>query len=516
MNVVLYLRYSSDKQTEQSIEGQQRICTEYCDRNGLKIVDIYVDRALSASKNIEKRTEFQRMIKDSEKGTFEAVIVYKLDRFSRNRYDSATYKNKLKKNGVKVISATENISDNPEGVILESLLEGMAEYYSRELAQKVTRGMNETALKGNSCGGTIPLGYKIENKKYVIDTDTASLVKEIFTRFNTGERLMEIANDFNGRGLRTSTGSKFNKNSFQNLLKNEKYIGVYKYKDIRIEGAVPRIIDDKLFQEVQTRIMEQKKAPRKAKANVDFQLSGKLICGHCNTFMQGDSGTSENGKTYYYYSCPQKKNKKTCDKKSVQKDLIEKLIVEDAISLLTPENIEKLADAAVKQAEKDRSENVTLSNLKKELNKIERSTANLLTLVERGSDSEQLFARLQELEQAKKDIRLRIDSTESEFVTIEKPQIIWFLNKFADGDPNDPDYRRRVIDILINSVTIWDEPDGYRFTTVYNLTSLKTKTTKLTEEDIKKFESMAEWFTKKTTSLGLSFFTYVLPKKTTA
>ena len=147
MNVVLYMRYSSDKQTEQSIEGQERICTAYCQSHNMTIIGKYIDRALSASKHTEKRDEFQRMIRDSEKQTFEAVVVYKLDRFSRNRYDSAIYKNKLRKNGVKVVSATENISDSPEGIILESVLEGMAEFYSKELSQKVSRGMHETALK---------------------------------------------------------------------------------------------------------------------------------------------------------------------------------------------------------------------------------------------------------------------------------------------------------------------------------------------------------------------------------
>ena len=133
MDVVLYLRYSSDRQNEQSIEGQMRVCKQYCEANGYNITDMYIDRATSAFHDTEKRLEFQRMIKDSDKHLWNAVIVYKLDRFARNRYDSATYKAKLKKNGVRVVSATENISDNPEGVILESVLEGMAEFYSKEL-----------------------------------------------------------------------------------------------------------------------------------------------------------------------------------------------------------------------------------------------------------------------------------------------------------------------------------------------------------------------------------------------
>ena len=137
-------------------KGETRVCRDFCKRHNIRIVEIYADRATSASKDIEKRVQFLKMIKDSEKGLFDAVIVYKLDRFARSRYDSATYKYRLKRNGVQLISATENISNDPEGIILESVLEGMAEFYSAELSQKINRGMRESAYKHNSIGGAIP------------------------------------------------------------------------------------------------------------------------------------------------------------------------------------------------------------------------------------------------------------------------------------------------------------------------------------------------------------------------
>ena len=147
-NVVLYMRYSSTNQTEQSVEGQNHVCEEYCAKNGLNIVGKYIDRATSASHDTEKRTEFLRMIADSAKGYFSAVVVYRLDRFARNRYDSAIYKQKLRQNGVRLLSACEPLDESPESVILESVLEGMAEYYSKELAQKVRRGQRESVAKG--------------------------------------------------------------------------------------------------------------------------------------------------------------------------------------------------------------------------------------------------------------------------------------------------------------------------------------------------------------------------------
>ena len=159
MNAVIYARYSSDNQREESIDGQIRECMEYCSRNGMTVIKEYIDRALSAK--TDQRPDFQRMIKDSAKGLFDVVVVWKLDRFARNRYDSAHYKAVLKKNGVRVISAKENIADGPEGIILESMLEGMAEYYSAELSEKVIRGHTENALKCKYNGGTPTFGFRL-------------------------------------------------------------------------------------------------------------------------------------------------------------------------------------------------------------------------------------------------------------------------------------------------------------------------------------------------------------------
>ena len=176
-NAVIYARYSSTNQNEQSIDGQLRECRAFAEREGYTVIETYVDRALTGRN--DNRPDFQRMIIDAKKRQFQYVIVYKLDRFARNRYDSAIYKHKLKQCGVKVISATENISDNPEGVILEAVLEASAEYYSLELSQKIKRGYRESMMKGNYIGGSVPLGYKVVNKKLVIDEATEHIIKAI-------------------------------------------------------------------------------------------------------------------------------------------------------------------------------------------------------------------------------------------------------------------------------------------------------------------------------------------------
>lgn len=483
MNVVLYMRYSSDRQTEQSIEGQERICTEFCKREGYTIVGKYIDRATSAFKDTEKRIEFNRMIKDSDKMLWEGVIVYKLDRFARNRYDAATYKAKLKKNGVRVISATENISDNPEGVILEAVLEGMAEFYSKELSQKVTRGMMETAYKCNNTGGHIPLGYKVENKKLVIDEPSAQIVREAFSLYVKGKSIKDICDLFNNKGYRTAKGSLFNKNSFNTIFINERYIGVYKYKDVRIEGGVPAIIDKKTFQSALKRHAANVHAPARGKAKVRYLLTQKLFCGHCGAPMIGDCGTSRTGNIYNYYTCSTKKKGKSCDKKPLPKDFIEKTVVKDAMALLTPENIDIISDMAIKQNLEDIRSDKIIPVLEKQHRELVKSIENLLKLVERGAESETLAARLDELERQKHDIEKRIDAAKGEYIILDKEQVVWWLSRFAKGDINDEEFCRQLIDLLVNSVTVWDDPDGYRITATYNLTDNNTRVYRIKSKD---------------------------------
>lgn len=484
MNVVLYLRYSSDKQTEQSIEGQDRVCSAFCKSNNYKIVGKYIDRATSASKDTEKRLEFLQMVKDSERKQFEAVIVYKLDRFARNRYDSAVYKNKLKKNGVRVISATEIISENPEGIILESVLEGMAEFYTMELSQKVKRGMNETALKCNSTGGTIPLGYKIVDKKFVIDEDNAEIVRQAFTLYAEGHNIAEICRLFNERGYRTSRGSEFTYNSFNKMLRNERYIGIYTYNGLRIVGGVPAILDADLFNAVQDILDNRPKNSKRGKAKVDYLLAGKLFCGHCGSTMTGECGRSVNGKTYHYYSCPKHRRRKGCDKKPISKEYLEQIVIDDVMQLFTPARIDALADAAIKANREDIENDELIPRLEAQLKDLSSRIDNLLNLAEHAPQSESVADRITELEKEKRDVKKRLASRKAEYIVLERDQVVTFLTQFARGDRNDPVYQRTVIDLLVNSVTIWDEPDGYKITTIYNITSDNAKTVHIKNGDM--------------------------------
>ena len=325
MNVIIYARYSSDRQTEQSIEGQLKECYEYAQRNGYTVVGEYIDRAISGT--TDHRPEFLRMIADGDKKLFQAVLVYQLDRFARNRYDSATYKARLKKNGIRVLSARENISDDASGVLMEAVLEGMAEYYSVELSQKIRRGMDINAEKCLSTGGNVALGFYVDDKKrFQIDPNTAPVVKRIFEMYASGHSMADIIRYLNANHVKTSYGNAFNKNSINRILRNKRYIGIYTYRGTEIPDGLPRIICDDLFYEVQDMIDKKKKAPARAKASEGYILSTKLFCGHCKASMTGVSATSHTGKKYHYYQCVSNRRDKSCHKKSVRKAYIEDLV----------------------------------------------------------------------------------------------------------------------------------------------------------------------------------------------
>lgn len=474
--VALYMRYSSDRQSEQSIEGQLRDCRAYCKLMGYRIVAIYVDRAVTARKDSEKRIQFQQMISDSDKHPWDFVLVWKLDRFARNRADSAMYKFRLKKNGVRVISATERISENPEGIILEAVLEGMAEFYSAELSQKITRGMRESALKGHSIGGHVPLGYKIVDHKLVVDPNTAHIVQEAFQLYAQGETVADICRLFNSKGYRTAKGAEFNRNSFKSMFRNRRYIGVYTYKDIEVEGGVPPIIDKELFEEVGRRFSVNAQAPARGKAKVDYLLSGKLFCGHCEASMVGESGTSKTGVVHNYYKCYNKKRNHSCDKKPVRKEWIEYVVAQNAMQLLNDDVINELADMAIAQTDQDLKENTRIPELTERKKEVEKSITNIMKVIEKGVASDTLVSRLTELEKESKQLDILLKGEERYVFRIDRWQIVYWLERFKDGDIQDPDFRRQLIDLLVNSVTVWDEPDGFKITTAYNLTSTPNRT----------------------------------------
>ena len=458
MTAVIYARYSSDSQREASIEGQLRDCKDYAEKNGITVVGTYIDRAYSAK--TDDRPDFQRMIKDSAKKIFDVVLVWKLDRFARNRFDAVNYKYQLEKNGVHLVSAMEPISQGPEGIMVESMLIGMAEYYSAELALKVARGERENALQCKYNGGIVPLGFTIgkEDRLYHIDPETAPIVQEIFTRYANGEPAEKIAASLNERGLRTRTGKPFVKNSFFQIFRNRRYIGEYRYKDIVTPGGIPAIVDKDLFDRVQQRFEQNKIAHgRPAKEDVSYLLTTKLFCGKCGTLMGGESGTSHMGNTYYYYKCGNAKRhgKAHCDLKAIRKEPLERFVVETAIKVIfSDEIIEQLIDLIM---EAQQQENTRLPVLKDQLRDTEKRLANLLEAIEQGILTPTTKQRLDELEARKEALNTSILEEELKKPVLTREWMRFWFEKFRKGDMRDMEHQRQIIDTFVNSVYVFDD-----------------------------------------------------------
>lgn len=457
MKAVIYARYSSDNQREESIEGQLRECTAYCKKNDITILRTYIDRAMSAK--TDHRPDFQRMIKDSAKGLFDVIIVWKLDRFARNRYDSAHYKAQLRKYGVKVLSATENISEGPEGIILESMLEGMAEYYSAELSEKVIRGHTENALKCKYNGGTPTFGYVIDKDKYYqIDPHTAPVVLESFTRYANGTTMKEVMQYLVESGFTTVRGRKIDLNFISRLLKNRKYIGEYSYRHIVTPGGIPAIVPQDLFDRVQQRLEVNRKAPARHKAEDDYLLTTKLFCGTCGAMMVGESGTSASkGRKYHYYRCVNTKKNKTCSAKhkSVRKLPLENAVVSATMAkVMNDDFVEYIADAVMELQGKESSE---LPALRQQLAETERGIENMLNAIQMGIINQSTKQRLDELEERKKEIELHIIQEEIKKPLLSREDVTFWICRFRKLDVSKLEERRRLIDSFVNSVTIFDD-----------------------------------------------------------
>ncbi len=454
MNVVIYARYSSHSQTEQSIEGQLQTCYEFAKNNGHIVIGEYIDRAQSGT--TDSRAEFQRMIADSDKHTFEGVLVYQLDRFARNRYDSAINKAKLKKNGVRVISARENISDDASGILVEGVLESMAEYYSAELSQKIRRGMDINAEKCLSNGSNPGLGYRVdEERRFHVDPEGAPIVREIFEMYASGKTVAEITKYLNAKQVKTSQGKEFNKNSLHRLLRNKRYIGYYIYKDTETPGGMPRIIEDELFERVQHILDRNKKAPARSRGREEYLLTTKLFCGYCREMMTGYGGTGKSGTAYRYYACKNAK-KKTCRKKVVNKQKIEDRVVLECRKLLTDSNIEKIARSVATACEAD-YDTSAIKRIKAAIQEADNAIENLWKALERGQAVDMITERIEKRKKEKDELQGQLAVEMGKQVTFTAPQIKAFLYSLKRGNINDENNRRGLVNIFLRAIYLYDD-----------------------------------------------------------
>ena len=410
---VIYARYSSDNQNEQSIEGQIRVCNEYAEHNDILIVDSYVDRAMTGTN--DHRPEFQRMIKDSQKKEWDYVIVYKLDRFSRDKYETVVYRKKLKDNNVKLLSAMENIPDTPEGIILEGLLESMNQYFSAELSQKVKRGMRESRIKGNYTSGNAPYGYKIENKKLTINEHEAALVRYIYERYDSGYYINDILLFLEAKNVK-NRDRRFNYFAISRILENEYYTGIYRFGNEVYTNIYPQIIDKDLYERVRVKSKSLQHGGISTITNYIF--SRKLVCGYCGNNINGSSGISKNGERKYYYRCNgRKKNSRSCPKTALSKRRFENFVIIKIIGELNKTKVMNILLDRLLDIQNDKTKvNEQIQNLKQEQQQAKTSLKNMMKNIKQGINSQTLINRIKELTE-------QIETIEKNILTIKnKPQ----------------------------------------------------------------------------------------------
>jgi len=458
MKAVIYARYSSAGQTEQSIEGQLRVCHEYAAQMGYSVLKEYIDRATTGTN--DQRPSFQEMIADSKRKEFVAIIVYKLDRFARNKYDSVVYKHKLKQNGVRVVSATEAISDSAEGKLVEGLLEMFAEMYSEDLSQKVKRGLVESRKKGTFTGGHVLFGYKVENKKIIIDEPKAVVVRYIFSEYAKGTPKKKLVAELNNRGYTNFTGKPFTIWNVNGNLQNKKYIGIVEHNGEVFTNAYPRLIDNDTFDKVQKMLGKNKRNPMAERTKAEYLLTGKAFCGHCGENMVGVSGTSKTkGQSHYYYACNKRYKKKACDKSNNKKDKLETDVVQATRKfVLHPDHINEIAEKCENEYGNDQNQ-ARIKDYESRLTAIQKEQDKCFQLMMKATDDD-MIARA---DQQAKDLKIQKTDIEKELAKLRlatkvfhsKQDYIDYLVLFLDGD--DESQKHRIIQSLVNSVWVYDK-----------------------------------------------------------
>lgn len=453
---VLYGRYSSHNQKDISVEQQFEKGYELAAEYGIRIIDTYADRAVSG--RTDKRRDFQRMMTDAAKGKFRYVIAWKSNRMGRNMLEALINEARLQDLGVRVLYVEEDFDDTAAGRFAARSMMNVNQFYSENMAEDIKRGLYDNAANCMVANGHLPYGYKAdETLHYAIDEPKAAVIREIFTRVSCGEAFVDIMASLNARGINTSYGRPWGRSSFQKILSNERYRGIYIYGDVRKEGGIPRIISDELYFKVQEVITTKKNPQGRHRVNGDYLLTGKLFCGHCKSPMTGVSGTGRSGNLHYYYVCQKRRTEKTCDKKNVRRDEIE-LQVAQAIKdyALKDDVIEWIADSTVAYNERKEAES-KVGILEDQLAGTEHGIKNIMSAIEQGIITETTKSRLVELESERAAIKANIAAARADIVTVSRDDIISGLEMFRDGDVHDKKYQARLFDTFLVAVYAYDD-----------------------------------------------------------
>lgn len=465
-NAICYYRYSSDAQRDCSIEQQQIEAHKYCKEHGLHIIGEYADRAISGTRI--DRPALQQMLDDAKRLRPAYLVLWKTDRLSRDRLDSAIVKGRLREYGVKIEYVAESLpEDEAERALIEGIEESLAQHFIIQHSKNVTRGLKYNAEKALYNGHKI-LGYKgSPNQRYEIDPETAPIVQRAFESYAMGKPMKVIADELNMSGYTTVRGKTFTEKSLWHTLRNRSYIGEYKWGNIIVEDGFPQIVSIELFDKVQDLMAKNKHGgrggARKLKCNllegVDFWLTGKLFCGECGASLSGTSGiSSNNGQTYYYYTCKNRK-KRLCSMKNVRKNDIERCVAHILEECINDPSIrlfiaDRVYDYYMREFGSDDSyEKTILANIKD----VELKLNNILKAIEMGVVNETTQNRMQELEERKKlfNDELIAERNRQKYA-LKREHVLRYLECFV-GSLNEPSLRDKVLAYLIEKIYIYED-----------------------------------------------------------
>lgn len=477
---VIYARYSSHNQKEESIEQQIAECSDFAAKNGIRIIGIYADKAVSGRS--DRRPNFQRMMRDAEKRQFQIVVAYKSNRIARNMLNALQYEARLDLLGIKTLYAKEEFGNTAAGRFALRTMMNVNQFYSENMGEDIKRGMVDNA---NECkvNGMLPLGYvKSKEGKYAIAPDEAAVVREIFDSVLKDVPVAEIARSLNQRGIRTKLGREWNKNSFHIMLKNDNYIGVYRHSGVVVEDGIPPILEREVFAAVQEKLANKKKTAGRRSANGEYLLTGKLFCGYCGSYMIGVSGTGENGTVHNYYQCQKRHAEGRCEKKNVRRDFIEKLIArltQDYI--LQDDTIEWIADSTMSFQAMARRES-GVAQLERDLADNRKVAKNIMAAIEQGIITETTKARLLEVEGTIHDLERSLSIAKAAAQPVERERVVFSLEQMREGNVGSKEHQKKLIDTFVKSVTLWDDriqidyyhtPGKHKFS--YSLEELTSK-----------------------------------------
>ncbi len=490
MRVVGYCRYSSEGQRDgYSIEAQKEAVTLYCSTCGYELIKFYVDEAQSGT--LDERDNFLEMINDTKRGEFDGIVVHKLDRFARNRYDSAIYGKILEDRGVKLFSVLEPIiADNsPEALLFRGVVETVNEYYSRNLAREVLKGQKLAARDGRYLGGYVPFGYDIDkNKHYVINPNEARIVLEIYKKLDAGSTAADIARWLQTQNVLTRQKKEFTGQSIINLVKSPIYIGKYVWgatssranpTPIVVENACEPIVPRDLFDRVNEVITARSRGPVSKNKGTDYILTGYLYCEKCGSHLYGFKSTCNyklsNGEVRHYvaykYRCAKSNNHSdlhrtdknyvkppACGLKMLPKEELEEF-VGNALrqDIFSPEAIEFISTAL-----RTRLKSFTpgtpeaIKNINNQIRAVVTKQQRLLDIYLEGSiDKNTYTAKLQELKETMSILSAEHSKMQAPSVDVSVEAIKNAIAKYSDSvSSNSVESTKMLLNTFVDHIDI--------------------------------------------------------------